>query len=185
MKNLLKSTKVRIIVLCLALAASFALGYSINNPGAEMYRSIAVDRIEESMLEETRLIGLRLITCQQALERGEEPAPFVFQELRITSGAMIARIYDAYGEPNYDRLSLKYLFGMAHYMNKVALENLTVEEWNTLFADAEAAIKIYGMDLEDPNLLLDELDKLLEGKPFPSNFLTSYTILDDAEVDPF
>lgn len=178
MKNLFQTTKARIIVLCLALAASFALGYSINNPGPEFYRSIAVDRIEESMLQETRMIGLRLISCQKALERGEEPDPFVYQELRITSGAMIARIYDGYGEPDYDRPSLKYLFGMAHYLNKVALENLTTEEWNTLFADAEAAIKIYGMDLEDPNLLLDELDKLLEDKSFPAKFNNSYTILD-------
>lgn len=177
MKKLLENTKAKVILLCLALIASFALGYSINNPGSEFYRNIAVDRIEESMLQETRMIGLRLISCQKALERGEEPDPFIYQELRITSGAMIARIYDAYGDPEYDRPSLNYLFGMAHYINKIALENLTAEEWNTLFSDAEAAVKIYGMDLEDPDLLLDELDKLLEGKIFPAKFLTSYKIL--------
>ncbi|MBQ8143631.1 MAG: hypothetical protein IJ452_00275 [Butyricicoccus sp.] len=185
MKELLETTKVKVILLCLALIASFALGYSINNPGSEFYRNIAVDRIEESMLQEVRMIGLRLISCQKALERGEEPDPFIYQELRITSGAMIARIYDAYGDPEYDRPSLNYLFGMAHYINKIALENLTIEEWNTLFSDAEAVVKIYGMDLEDPDLLLDELDKLLEGRIFPAKFLTSYTILGNAEVDPF
>lgn len=178
MKDFFQSTKTRIIALCLALAASFGLGYSINNPGSEFYRSIAVDRIEESMLNESRSIGLRLMNCRQAVERGEEPAAFVYQELRITSGAMIARIYDGYGEPDYDRASLKYLFGLAHYLNKIALENLTTEEWNTLFADAEAIIELYRMDLSDPNILLDELDALLEDNPFPANFLTSYTILD-------
>ena len=89
---------------------------------------------------------------------------------------MIARIYDGYGETDYDRLSLKYLFGLAHYLNRGALENLTAEEWEQLFVDAEAAIEIYRTDLEDPNLLLDELDKLLDGKPFPAAFLNSYNI---------
>ena len=178
MKNLFQTTKARIIVLCLALAASFALGYSINNPGPEFYRSITVDRIEESMLQETRMIGLRLISCQKAFERGEEPDPFVYQELRITSGAMIARLYDGYGEPEYDRHSLNYLFGMAHYLEKICLENLTEEEWSALFADMDAIIQLYRADTATESTLLDELDALLADKsiPIPDSFLTSYHI---------
>ena len=176
MKTLFQSTKAKIIVLCLALAASFALGYGMGNPSSEMNHSIKLDQIEQSMFREADGIGLRLINCKQAVEKGEAPDPDLCYQLRLYGGAMIARIYDGYGEPDYDRLSLKYLFGLAHYLNRNALENLTAEEWDQLFADAEAVIEIYRMDLEDPNLLLDELDKLLEGKPFPAAFLTSYDI---------
>ena len=176
MKTLLENTKVKMIILCLALAASFALGYSIGSPSPELKHSIKLDQIEQSMLKETRGIGLRLINCKQAVEKGESPDPDLCYQLRLYGGAMIARIYDGYGEPDYDRLSLKYLFGLAHYLNRGALENLTAAEWQQLFVDAEAAIEIYRTDLEDPNLLLDELDKLLEGKPFPAAFLAAYDI---------
>lgn len=177
MKTFFQNTKAKGIILCLALIASFVLGYSMGNPSSEMKNAISIDRVSPSLLQEAESIGLRLINCKQAIDRGEEPAPFLYQELRINSGAMITRLYDGYGAPEYDRPSLKYLFGMAHYINKVALENLTNEEWNTLFADAEAVIDIYRMNLDNPYTLLDELDKLLEGKPFPAAFLNSYTIL--------
>ena len=68
-----QSTKAKIVILCLALIASFALGYSIGNPGSEMNRSIKLDQIEQSMLRETSGIGLRLINCKQTVEKGELP----------------------------------------------------------------------------------------------------------------
>lgn len=178
MKNLFQTTKARGVVLCLALAASFALGYSINNPGPEFYRSIAVDRIEQSLYEETMQIGLLMSNYETAQKYDQEKVEETFQQLRITSGAMIARLYDGYGEPEYDRHSLNYLFGMAHYLEKICLENLTEEEWSALFADMDAIIQLYRTDTATESTLLDELDALLADKsiPIPDNFLTSYHI---------
>lgn len=153
--------------------------------GILLCRAYSMHTRTQSICREVEQLGMLVNNYHTALEREEEPVAQTYQQLRITSGAMTARLHDNYGAPPYDEAALRYLYGMAHYINKIALENLTAEEWTALFSDAEAAIKIYGMDLEDPNLLLDELDMLLEGKIFPAKFLTSYTILGNAEVDPF
>lgn len=174
MKDFLRNTKGKIALLCLALAASFGLGYSMNNPGQAFYRSMQMDNIEQSLYSETMQIGALMNNCQTAHEAGLEKAEASFQQLRITSGAMIARIYDGYGDPKYDRESLNYLFDMAHYLNEICLENLTAAEWDALFADSEALLALYRSDTVSKDTLLDELDTLLETHPYSDRFRTSF-----------
>lgn len=174
MKDFLRNTKGKIALLCLALAASFALGYSMNNPGQAFYRSMQMDNIEQSLYSETMQIGALMNNCQTEHEAGLEKPAASFQQLRITSGAMIARIYDGYGDPMYDRESLNYLFGMAHYLNEICLENLTDEEWDALFADSEALLELCRSDTVSKDTLLDELDTLLETHPYSDRLRTSF-----------
>lgn len=174
MKDFLRNTKGKIVLLCLALAVSFGLGYSMNNPGQAFYRSMQMDNIEQSLYSETMQIGALMNKYQSCQEAGTEKPTASFQQVRITSGAMIARIYDGYGDPMYDRESLNYLFGMAHYLNEICLENLTAAEWDALFADSEALLALYRSDTVSKDTLLDELDTLLETHPYSDRLRTSF-----------
>ena len=92
----------RAVILCIGICLGFLL-----------CRGHAIHTHTQSICREAKQLGMLVNNYHTAIEQGQEPVAATYQQLRITSGAMTARLHDNYGAPPYEDAALRYLYGMA------------------------------------------------------------------------
>lgn len=161
--HLLKITFSRTAILCIGICLGilFCRGYFIHSR-------------TQSICREVKQLGMLVNNYHTALEREQEPVAQTYQQLRITSGAMTARLHDNYGAPPYKDAALRYLYGMACYFNKIDLNEFAEEDWDTFFEDTMLLREVYLNGNCSADELFTTLNSSLDEVPIPQAFIDSY-----------
>ena len=142
--------------------------------GILLCRAYSIHTRTQSICREVEQLGMLVNNYHTALEREEEPVAQTYQQLRITSGAMTARLHDNYGAPPYDEAALRYLYGMACYFNRIDLNEFTEDDWDTFFEDTMLLREIYLNGNCSPDELFPTLNNTLEKTAILQAFIDSY-----------
>ncbi|MBQ8143667.1 MAG: hypothetical protein IJ042_02580 [Butyricicoccus sp.] len=167
----MKDKCIRFLKMFFSRTVLFCIGICL---GIVLCRGYFIHTRTQSICREVKQLGMLVNNYHTAIERGHEPVTATYQQLRITSGALTARLHDNYGAPPYKDPGLGYLYGMACYFNKINLTEFGEEDWDIFFEDTMLLREIY----LNRNCSADELfptpNRSLDDVPIPQAFIDSY-----------
>ncbi|MBQ8143630.1 MAG: hypothetical protein IJ452_00270 [Butyricicoccus sp.] len=167
----MKDKCIRFLKMFFSRTALFCLGICL---GILLCRGYFIHTRTQSICREVKQLGMLVNNYHTAIERGHEPVASTYQQLRITSGAMTARLHDNYGAPPYEDAALRYLYGMACYFNKIDLNEFTDEDWETFFEDTMLLREVYLNGNCSADELFPTLNRSLDDVPIPQAFIDSH-----------